>query len=213
MPGPSTCVPDNTTTNTYTAVIDSTAPGATLTLSGAGETVNALVLTAGTLDIESSGSLNLTNQPAGVTDIPANAGVIVAGTFTTGGTTSALAQLQSVEGALTFSGQGTPATPLSITPGGGTLTNSGTVNLQQGSTVTVNGGLTNNAGGTINTGNTAGDTGDNALTITGVLTNNGTIDLNGQGDSLAADLTNAGTDEPERERGNRNRDRHGQLQQ
>ena len=102
------------------------------------------------------------------------------------GSTSALAQLGSVEGSLTLIGENT-----SITPTGGTLTNSGTMlSVQETSTLTVTGNLTNS--GTLDTGNGVSDTGNNVVSISGLLTNNGTINLDGVGDSLSADLTNAG---------------------
>src|SRR6266436_6749425 len=151
-PGPATCAPNNNGSTVYETVVNS--PGNMLTLDNSGGpiTVNTLALQAGRLDVASGASLNLVNQPNGITDIPAAAGLILAGTFTTGGSTSALAQLGSVEGLLTLAnGQTT-----SVTPGGGTLTNSGTVNVQQATALSVDGNLTNS--GAINTGSGVSDT-------------------------------------------------------
>ncbi len=117
-PGPPTCAPNNNASTVYETIVNS--PGNMLTLDNSGGpiTVNTLALQAGTLDVASGASLNLVNQPSGITDIPRGAGLILAGTFTTGGSASALAQLGSVEGLLTLAnGQTT-----SVIPGGGTLT-------------------------------------------------------------------------------------------
>src|SRR5260370_33978358 len=59
--------------------------------SGGAITVNTLALQAGTLDVASGASLNFVNPPNGITDIPHGAGLIFAGTFTTGGTSGARA--------------------------------------------------------------------------------------------------------------------------
>ncbi len=188
-PGPPNCAPNNNANTVYETVVNS--PGNMLTLDNSGGpiTVNTLALQAGTLDVASGASLNLVNQPNGITDIPLGAGLILAGTFTTGGSTSALAQLGSVEGLLTLAnGQTT-----SVTPGGGTLTNSGTVNLQQTTALSVAGNLTNS--GAINTGNGASDTGNNSLTVSGnlTLTNTGLFALDALKDSVSVgSLTNAG---------------------
>ncbi len=186
-PGPATCAPNNNGSTVYETVVNS--PGNMLTLDNSGGpiTVNTLALQAGRLDVASGASLNLVNQPNGITDIPAAAGLILAGTFTTGGSTSALAQLGSVEGLLTLAnGQTT-----SVTPGSGTLTNSGTVNVQQTTALSVAGNLTNS--GAINTGSGVSDTGNNSLTVSGSFTNNGSLALDALKDSVSVgSLTNAG---------------------
>jgi hypothetical protein len=177
-PGPGACVPNNNVSNNYTAVLNS--PGNTLTLdstsSPTGISINNLTLTAGTLGVGTGTTLNLASQPNGITDIPGAAGLDVAGTFTAG-SGSGLAKLAGVEGTLTLEGQ-----TLTATPGGGTLTTPGTVNLQQTTVMTVSGNLSNS--GTINTGNGVSDTGNNSLAVSGALTNTGAINLNGTGDSL-----------------------------
>ncbi len=186
-PAPVNCVPNNNSSNTYDAVLNSTGAGDTLTLDNSigPITIDGLTLTAGTLDITSGASLNVLNN--GITDIPAAAGLILAGTFTNGAQ-SGLAGLTSVEGTLTLeNGQTT-----GVTPGGGTLTNSGTVNVQQSSTLAITGALTNF--GTINTGNGASDTGNNSLTVSGTLTNSNGLYLRAIGDSLTANgITNSGS--------------------
>ena len=152
--------------------------------------VNSLALTAGTLNIASGATLNLVNQPGGITDINANSGLILAGTFEAGGPgTSALAGLASVEGTLTLAnGQTT-----TVTPSSGTFTTSsaGNVNVQQGSTFAVTGGLNNS--GLILTGNGANDTGVNSLAVSGSLTNSGDVLLGAANDRVSAGtISNAG---------------------
>ncbi len=190
-PGASTCVPSNgAPTNTvYDVNIDNTASGATMMLSTA-ETVNTLALTAGTLDIASGGSLNLADQPDGITDIPEGAGLSVEGSFTTG-SNSALANLGSIEGALTLdNGQTT-----SVTPGSGTLTvsSTGSLNVASASTaLAVTGNLSNagtvtaGSGGAISaSGNYAQSAGTTTVAAGGTLIagtysqSAGTTDVNG----------------------------------
>jgi len=86
----------------------------------------------------------------------------------------------------------TGAGGLTLNAGSGTLMNgsTGTINVQEGSSLTVNGDFTNS--GDLETGNGVSDPGGNMVTISGQLTNNGTINLNGLGDSLTADLTTSG---------------------
>jgi PEP-CTERM motif len=173
-PGPSTCVPNNNGSNVYAAVLDS--GGNTLTLDDtsipSSITIDTLTLTAGTLSVGTGATLNLANQPGGLADIPSGAGLTLAGTFTTAAGTSALAGLTSVEGTLTLEDGKTT----NVTPGGGTLTNSGTVELQQASTLAVAGALTN--AGTI----TLSGTGD-SISANGV-TNTGAFNLSGNSETL-----------------------------
>jgi hypothetical protein len=184
------CVPDNNGTTSFTATVNS--PGQELTLDSTSTptsiTINSLSLVAGTLNIGSGASLNLVDQASGITDIPVNAGLIVAGTFTAGAN-NALYELQSVEGGLTLVGQS-----LGDTPGSGTLTNTGTVNLQQTTAMTVTGNVDNL--GTINTGNGSSDTGSNSLAVSGNLTTQGGVWMWGNHDSLnvggALTITNTG---------------------
>ncbi len=162
---------------TYAVTIDSSSANVTLdsTSNPTSITVDSLALEAGGLDIGSGATLDLANQPAGITDIPAGAGLTVAGTLTAGAN-SALANLGSVEGTLTLQGQ-----TLTATPGTGTFSNSGIMNLQQATALTISGDLTNS--NTISTGNFA-STGNNSLTVSGTLTNNGGIYMDGTGDSV-----------------------------
>jgi fibronectin-binding autotransporter adhesin len=182
------CEPNNSSSYLYQTVLNSA--GNTLTLaSGNAITVDTLSLEAGTLVIQSGASLNLADQPDGLTDIASGTGLTLGGTFTAGGV-SALAQLGSVEGTLTLANGSTTTT----TPGSGTLTvaSTGTVNVEQGSTLAVTGALSN--AGTLATGNDGGDPGSNSVTVSGALTNTGSVALDAAHDSLsAASLTNSGT--------------------
>ena len=89
-PGSPTCVPNNAPGVTvYEVVLNS--PFQTLTLDNSNGTisVNTLTLTAGTLNIQSGATLNLVNQPGGITDIAEGTGLTLGGTFEVNGTTSA----------------------------------------------------------------------------------------------------------------------------
>ena len=90
-------------------------------------------------DVEvDAGTLNLTNQPNGVTDVRAGTSIVLFGTLTAG-SKNGLFDLGSIEGALTLAnGQKTV-----VTPSSGTLKNTGVFNLEDGTSVVVNGNLTN----------------------------------------------------------------------
>jgi hypothetical protein len=183
----SPCKPNNTGGTNF--IVDLDAPGYGLTLDSTDTpstiNINSLSLGAGTLTIGSGATLNLTDQPGGIIDIPSGAGLIVAGTFTTGGTTNALAGLTTVEGYLGLDGQ-----TLSITPGGGTLTNSGTFAIGDGTRLTVTGNVTNS--GFVNTGYDVSG-GSNVLDVTGTFNNSGTFYVYGSGDqATVAALNNSG---------------------
>jgi hypothetical protein len=189
--GTPNCVPNNNSYNVFAAVLDN--PGNTLTLDNVTDSpsdisVNTLSLQAGTLDIGSGATLNLANQPSGITDILSGVGLNLEGTFEIGGDAAAsgLGSLASVEGTLTLAnGQATH-----VTPKGGTLTNSGTLNVQQSSTLSVTGAFTNS--GTMTTGTGGSGAGNNRVSVSGLLTNTGTINLTGPGDSLSGDFDNSG---------------------
>jgi len=175
-PGPPNCAPNNNASTVYETVVNS---GNTLTLDNTGGpiTVNTLALQGGTLDVASGATLNLVNQPNGITDIPSGAGLTVAGTFVVNGTTNALAKLSSVEGTLTLVGQTTNI--------GNALTNSGIVNAEQGTTLSVNGNLTNS--GTVNV--------QSSTVSTGAFSNSPGAEVNVLGGgtlTVAGNFTNAG---------------------
>jgi hypothetical protein len=64
------------------------------------------------------------------------------------------------------------------------LINPGVMNIQNTSSVTLNGNVTNN--GTINTGNAPGDSGNNLVVVTGVMNNvvGGNINQDAPGDTM-----------------------------
>lgn len=179
-PSAATCVPSNGTpagTN-YTATLNSL--GATLTLNSTSSptsvSVNSLTMTAGTLNIGSGATLNLTNQPGGITDINSNSGLVLAGTFELGGapTSSGVGQLSSLEGTLTLAN----AQTTNVAPSAGTLTISGgTLNVQQGSTLALAGTMINS--GSVALGNGASDPGGNVISASNGWTNNGSLTING----------------------------------
>ncbi len=186
VPGPGTCLPNNNS-NTYAAVVNS--PGNTLTLDSTSSptsiSINTLSLDAGTLNIGSGATLNLTNQPSGITDIPLGAGLSLEGTIEIGGNPDGLAGLTTVEGTLTLANN--PPTypqfyPVSL------QTNTGTVNVQQDSTLTDGAPLLKNMG-TVNVQQ------DSTLNLLGgsQLANTGTVNLQ-QGATLDAGyVVNGGT--------------------
>jgi fibronectin-binding autotransporter adhesin len=183
------CEPNNgTPANTvYNSTLSSA--GQTLTLNSSA-TINSLTMTAGLLNIAAGGTLNLVSQPNGILDINANSGLTLGGTFEIGGNSSAsgIGKLASVEGSLTLAN----AQTTSVTPTGGTLTvsSTGEIYLQNGSTLTVTGDLSNS--GTVQMGASVA----NFLNVSGTFTNasGAHLSLNDIGDiaTLGA-LSNAGT--------------------
>jgi len=117
----------------------------------------ATLVNNGNMFIGSGATLNLTNQPNGITDIVAGSSLQVNGTFTAG-SNFALAKLNSIEGSLNLSSSGT----FTVTPGSGTLTisNTGSLLLNEGN-LTVSGNLSNAGQFSV----------FNASTVTGAFTN------------------------------------------
>ena len=125
------------------------------------------------LIVNTGATLNLTNQPGGVTDVPSGSTYEIYGTFNAGAN-SAFAGLTSIEGDLYLAnGQTT-----NITPSGGTLTNSGIFAIGGGSTVSIIGDVLNNY--YLTTGYFVGG-GNNTLNISGTLTNNSQFYVYGNG--------------------------------
>jgi hypothetical protein len=147
----------------------------------------------GTTVVGTNATLNLTNQPNGITDAVATSSFVLFGTFTAGGNPG-FANLNSVEGIVDLFGQS-----FSITPGSGTFTNSGFFDIDAnpntftGSAITINGDVNNS--GTFITGNYYGTYAPSTVTITGNVVNNagGHFWEYGQGDVINANsLTNYG---------------------
>ena len=169
-------------TGTFTNVF-----GGTLYVLGSGDVANiGQLANQGDLVVGTGTTLNLTNQPNGITDVAAGSDYEVYGTFTAGGN-PALAGLTTVEGTVIFGNTQTN----NVNPAGGTLTLTGGLLVDYGTVVNIQGNL-NAAGGGMATGI---DAGGNTLAISGSLTLNsaGSLELFGQADlvSMAA-LNNAG---------------------
>src|SRR4029077_20101930 len=146
---------------------------------------------SGAVYINTGATLNLTNQPNGITDVVAGSSLNVLGTFKAG-SNNALAKLNSIEGSLSI-GNGLAFTD---TPGSGTLTiaSGGSLVLTSSTPMTLTGrvddsgglsvngsaslagssGLTVDSGGSVQVGegNTA-----SVLNI-GTLANSGTVSIN-----------------------------------
>ena len=137
-------------------------------------------------------TLDLFNQPNVITDVVAGSRFDIYGAFTVAGA-NALANLTSVEGTVNLFGQN-----MAITPSGGTFTIAGggqfVANYDSTTdtvtTLTVNGDVNNS--GLLGVG--IYNNGQNNVTITGNLTNQGNVELDDRGgDTLAigGNLTNA----------------------
>ncbi len=134
---------------------------------------------SGSIYIGAGDTLNLTNQPNGVTDVPALSSLTVNGTFTAG-TANGLVKLTSIEGTLTLgNGQMTSATPTTGTlavAANGVLTLD---NTNGGTNLSVTGSMTDAGTVTVNTGTT--------LNLTQSMTDipeTGTFDLYGTSNGL-----------------------------
>ncbi len=138
----------------------------------------------GILEVDAGATLNLTGQPSGLTDVVAGSQLDLFGTFKAGAN-NGLANLGSVEGLLVL-GNGQTTT---VTPGTGTLTISSVseVDLELGSTLTVDGNLTNSGQLYTNIQNRQGGT--NNITVTGTFNNasGANAELGFFGDSTARD--------------------------
>lgn len=167
--------------------------GATLDLEGSNDTVNVASLSnSGTVDIGAGDTLNLTNQPNGITDIPQGSTLTIDGSLKAG-TANGLAKLGSIEGTLNLNNGQTNA----VTPGSGTLTiaSGGYLNLSDPSasstTLSITGAVSNS--GQVTTGFSGGA---NTITVSGAFTNNAGADLflEGPNDVVnVASLSNSGS--------------------
>ena len=162
---------------------------------GTNNVVNVAALNnTGVLSITATNTLNITGGGLGVTDIAAGSSISLGGSFNVingQNTTSALANLTTVEGGLTLTGG--PSAPLTITPNGTdtvTFAQTAVVNISNDSTLNVNGNLINN--GSVCLGCLGG--GADVLNVTGTLTNNGSIlMMDGVSDPImAGELNNMG---------------------
>jgi hypothetical protein len=141
----------------------------------------------GSIFIAPGATLNLTNQPSGITDVVAGSTFDLAGTFNAGAN-NGFYQLTSVEGNLILeNGQTTTSTP-----NGGTFTVSSTgyVEVKTGTTFNITGNVTVNSGGIFS----VNDPLPTIVNITGALTNlGGQVNLVGPSAFLnAGSLGNGG---------------------
>jgi hypothetical protein len=178
--------------------------------------VGTLTLGGGFVGVAFGTTLNLTNQPGGITDIPAGTVFELGGTFNAGAN-NGFYQLTSVEGSLNlFNGQTTVVTPIggtftvsstgfvvtdtpfaghTVLQINGALANSGLVDAEEAGAIQISGDVANN--GTLAT-NYNGFGGGSTITIGGTLTNSGTFQLNGPmdmatiGNGMGTALTNSG---------------------
>lgn len=167
--------------------------GAQLTLQSPTDVVNVASLSnSGTVTIDTGATLNLTNQPNGITDVPQGSILTITGSLKAG-SANGLAKLTTVEGQLNLQNGQTNA----VTPSGGTLTvaNTGSVNLSDNvastTTLSITGGVNNS--GQFTTGFAGGT---NTVNVSGAFTNNSGafLELESSTDVVnVATLTNSGT--------------------
>src|SRR5271157_5689392 len=129
---------------------------------GNGDVANVgTLVNNGRLIVNTGATLNLTTQ-LNVTDVPVGSDYEIYGTFNAG-PNNAFSTLSSIEGEVLLGGQTT-----TITPGGGTLTNTGTFGIGAATTLTINGDVVNS--GFLSTSYYVGGS-SSTLDISGTLTN------------------------------------------
>jgi T5SS/PEP-CTERM-associated repeat protein len=156
------------TLNVSGAIVNNAPPGTGLYLDG--PSTGGMLVNNGFLFISST--LDLTNQPGGVTDIPAGSGLILDGLLTAGGV-NGLANVTNIDGQLSFvNGQTTFITPNGgvVSIGSSGVLGVGPLYVSLGSQVYITGSVSN--AGNLNTSQSvgAGTTGS-TLSISGKLTN------------------------------------------
>ena len=157
-----------------------------LDFTGNGSSITAATVTNdGSVTIGKGATLNLTNQPNGVTDVAAGASWTIGGNFAVGGVANTgFANLASIEGAVYLQNGASQNIDNALTIAGG-----GALDVSNGTTLNINGDLSNS--GAVSTGQFG--TGGNTLTATGALTNSGTFELLGSKDmATIGSLTNNG---------------------
>jgi hypothetical protein len=166
-------------------------PYAGLYVSSGGDVVNVGALSnQGYVSISEGATLNITGGGPGVTDVPAGSKYIIQGSFNAvgeNGTTSALSNLASVEGELILENGQTNniSGPITISPG--TLFSSGTFLVGRGTTLSITGDVTNNGYFSTDSGGSG-----STITVDGTLTNTSTgqISLSTDGDAAKAGAFN-----------------------
>ncbi len=116
--------------NTFTVSGELSNSGS-LKLQGAGDSASVgTISNTGSISIGSGATLNLTNQPGGVTDVPAGASWTIYGSFTEGGTNFGFGHLATIEGSVELANGQT----LGIDP---TLTVTGSLDVSGGTSLTI----------------------------------------------------------------------------
>ncbi len=180
--------------------------GNSLTIDGALTNSGTFAITG---HLDSAAVDSITNNSGGLVDLEHGSSLSVTGNVTNSGEfdTSDLGQgggnVVIVNGSFTNNSGGLLqllAKNDQVTLGSLTNNAGGFVDVENGATLTVNGDVTNNSGGggkngIFTTYNTIAGNGGATIDITGMLTNNGTFQLNGPGDmaSIGNGVTNSGT--------------------
>ncbi len=153
---------------------------------GDAATLGSLV-NSGTVDVSSASTLTVNGRVN-------NTGTITTGGFSPGGNTIVITGKLTNSGSLVLNGPGDTATIGSGGMGTALSNNSGGfIDIEGGSTLTINGDVTNSSGGGGQHGIFTGFNGSagNTLTVTGNLSNAGKFELEGQGDTATVgSLTN-----------------------
>ena len=146
-------------------VVDFTGNGSSITA--------ASVSNSGSVTIGSGVTMNLTNQPLGVTSVAAGSSWTIGGNFEVAGVSNTgFSNLSSVGGSVIFeNGASQSISPFL------TISSSGSFDVSNGTSVVL-AGVSNS--GTFTTG--MNGTGGNTLSFSAALTNDGTFRLNGSGD-------------------------------
>jgi hypothetical protein len=146
----------------------------TLSFTGNGSSITAAAISnSGAVNIGHGVTLNLTNQPNGVTSVGAGSSWTIGGNFEVGGVANTgFSNLSSVGGVVMFqNGASQSISPLL------TISSGGLVDVSNGSTLGMS-GVDNS--GTFTSG--VYGSGGNTMTFTGALTNGGFFQLEGSGD-------------------------------
>src|SRR5271165_3686993 len=156
-----------------------------LQFTGSGSSITAATVSNdGSITIGAGATLNLTNQPNGVTDVPVGASWTIGGNFSVGGVAdTGFANLASIEGAVSLQNGQTST----ISPSSG-LTITGPLDVCQATSLTVNGDL-NLSGSDYGTGISV--SGTSTLTVAGNVNNTyRTIGLANSTMTVSGDLNN-----------------------
>jgi hypothetical protein len=159
-----------------------------LDFTGIGSSITAATVSNnGSVTIGHGATLNLTGQPLGVTNVLAGSSWTIGGNFEVGGVANTgFANLSSVSGSVTFANGANQNINNSLTNNAG-----GFVDVENGSTLTVNGNVAN--AGQIYT-SFSGSGGNNTFNVTGTLNNTNFIGMeNADHATIGGAVTNSGS--------------------